>query len=308
MAGKKGGLGRGLDALFGDAGVTFEEPEKTERKKAAPKSAASRKKKTAADGELVLVDINDIAPNPDQPRKNFNEDKLKELADSIKAQGVIQPLVLTPVTGGYEIIAGERRWRAARLAGIKEVPCIVRKLTEEQKTLLTIIENMQREDLDPIEEAEGLNRMAETYGLTHEEIAKSVSKSRADITNSLRLLKLPEAIRNMVSERLITKGHARALLAVDNEGRQLQIAEEIVAEDLSVRATEKLVKGKQVRRKPRKKIIRKPADIAQVEGELKDIFGTKVKLEHKAGKGVISIEYYSKDELDRLIEMLRSLK
>ena len=306
MAGKKGGLGRGLDALFGDAGVSFREPKKDEIKKTPKKTAAETKKKLA-EGELILVDINDIAPNPDQPRKNFNEEKLKELADSIKAQGVIQPLVLTPVTGGYQIIAGERRWRAARLAGIREVPCIVRKLTDEQKALLTIIENMQREDLDPIEEAEGLNRMAETYGLTHEQIARSVSKSRADITNSLRLLKLPAVIRSMVSDGLITKGHARALLAVEDEGRQLQIAEEIVAEDLSVRATEKLVKGKQIRRKPRKKVIRRSADIAQVERELKDIFGTKVRLEHRAGKGVISIEYYSKDELDRLIEMLRSL-
>ena len=306
MAGKKGGLGRGLDALFGDAGVSFREPEKDEIKKTPEKTAAETKKKLA-EGELILVDLNDIAPNPDQPRKNFDEEKLKELADSIKAQGVIQPLVLTPVTGGYQIIAGERRWRAARLAGIKEVPCIVRKLTDEQKALLTIIENMQREDLDPIEEAEGLNRMAETYGLTHEQIARSVSKSRADITNSLRLLKLPAVIRSMVSDGLITKGHARALLAVEDEGRQLQIAEEIVAEDLSVRATEKLVKGKQIRRKPRKKVIRRSADIAQVERELKDIFGTKVRLEHRAGKGVISIEYYSKDELDRLIEMLRSL-
>ena len=302
---KKAGLGRGLDALFADAAPV----EETRR----PADAGGGKKSSeAADTEnedrVLYIDINDIRPNSEQPHKNCDEVKLGELASSIKSNGVIQPLIVRESSSGYELVAGERRWRAARLAGIKEVPCIVRKLTEEQKTLLTIIENMQREDLDPIEEAEGLNRMAETYGLTHEEIAKSVSKSRADITNSLRLLKLPEAIRNMVSEGLITKGHARALLAVDNEGRQLQIAEEIVAEDLSVRATEKLVKGKQVRRKPRKKIIRKPADIAQVEGELKDIFGTKVKLEHKAGKGVISIEYYSKDELDRLIEMLRSLK
>ena len=306
MASKKGGLGRGLDALFGDAGVSFREPKGNEIKETSEKTAAETKKKLA-EGELILVDINDIAPNPDQPRKNFNEEKLKELADSIRSQGVIQPLVLTPVTGGYQIIAGERRWRAARIAGIKEVPCIVRKLTDEQKSLLTIIENMQREDLNPIEEAEGLNKMAEAYGLTHEQIAQSVSKSRADITNSLRLLKLPAAIRNMVSDGLISKGHARALLAVENEERQLQIAEEIVAEDLSVRATEKLVKGKQIRRKPRKKVVRRSADIAQVEGELKDIFGTKVRLEHRAGKGVISIEYYSKDELDRLIEMLRSL-
>ncbi|MBR6444229.1 MAG: ParB/RepB/Spo0J family partition protein [Firmicutes bacterium] len=306
MASKKGGLGRGLDALFGDAGVSFTEPGKKEETKKPAKSGTDRAK-APADGELLLVDINDIAPNPAQPRKNFDEEKLKELADSIKSQGVIQPLVLTPTTGGYEIIAGERRWRAARIAGIKEVPCIVRELTEEQKSLLTIIENMQREDLDPIEEAEGLSKMAETYGLTHEQIAQSVSKSRADITNSLRLLKLPEAIRNMVSDGLITKGHARALLAVEDEGRQLQIAETIVAEDLSVRATEVLVKGKQIRRKPRKKVIRRSADIAQVERDLKDIFGTKVRLEHRAGKGVISIEYYSKDELERLIEMLRSL-
>ena len=306
MASKKGGLGRGLDALFGDAGVSFTEPGKKEETKKPAKSGTDRAK-APADGELLLVDINDIAPNPAQSRKNFDEEKLKELADSIKSQGVIQPLVLTPTTGGYEIIAGERRWRAARIAGIKEVPCIVRELTEEQKSLLTIIENMQREDLDPIEEAEGLSKMAETYGLTHEQIAQSVSKSRADITNSLRLLKLPEAIRNMVSDGLITKGHARALLAVEDEGRQLQIAETIVAEDLSVRATEVLVKGKQIRRKPRKKVIRRSADIAQVERDLKDIFGTKVRLEHRAGKGVISIEYYSKDELERLIEMLRSL-
>ena len=307
MANKKGGLGRGLDALFGDAGVTFDNNEKPKKKTAARKKTEEKKK--AAEGELLMIGLNDIAPNPDQPRKNFDEEKLNELAESIRTQGVIQPLVLTPKkSGGYEIIAGERRWRAARKAGIKEVPCIVRELSTEQKDFLTIIENMQSEDLDPIEEAEGLSKMAETYGLTHEEIAKSVSKSRADITNSLRLLKLPEEVRNMVSEGKISKGHARALLSLDSAARQMQIAEQIEKEDLSVRATENLVKGRAPKRKPRKKVSRKSVDITQVEGELKEIFGTKVLLDHKGQKGTISIEYYSRDELDRLIEMLRSLK
>ena len=194
MAVKKSGLGKGLDALFADAAVST----------GGSQGAEQNLKNINAHGETAedavrYIDINDIAPNEDQPRKVFDEEKLLELADSIKKHGIIQPLVLRKTKTGYSLVAGERRWRAARLADLKEVPCIIKKLTDEENMLLAIIENMQREDLDPIEEAEGLDKMAHTYGLTQEQIAKSISKSRPYVTNSLRLLKLSEEVQRMVS-------------------------------------------------------------------------------------------------------------
>lgn len=303
MAVKKSGLGKGLDALFADAAVST----------GGSQGAEQTLKNINAHGETAedavrYIDINDIAPNEDQPRKVFDEEKLLELADSIKKHGIIQPLVLRKTKTGYSLVAGERRWRAARLADLKEVPCIIKKLTDEENMLLAIIENMQREDLDPIEEAEGLDKMAHTYGLTQEQIAKSISKSRPYVTNSLRLLKLSEEVQRMVSAGSLSMGHARALLGMESEKQQKELADKIAREDLSVRAVEAAIRGKQPRRKPRKKTRRRDAEIERVENELKDVFGTKIILDHHGSSGRIEIEYYSRDELDRLIDMLRSVK
>ena len=210
---KSRGLGKGLDALFGDVEVALkkddEKPPEQEAKDDAPSSSE--------EGGIRYIDINYIRPNSNQPRKVFDEEKLSELADSIMSHGLIQPVVLRSADKGYEIVAGERRWRAARKIGLKEIPCIVKELSDEENMLLAIIENMQREDLNPIEEAEGLNQMIETYGLTQSEVSKSVGKSRPYITNSLRLLRLPEKLRNFVSEGSLSAGHARALVSVEDE-------------------------------------------------------------------------------------------
>ena len=294
---KNKGLGRGLDALFADQAPVYN-PAKEE-----PTGAPIQ----ARDGNAVVyININDIKPNEGQPRKTFVEEKLNELADSITEHGIIQPLVVRNHNGHYEIVAGERRWRAARKAELKEVPCIIREFTDEENMLVAIIENMQREDLNPIEEAEGLNQMIKTYGLTQAEVSKSVSKSRPYITNALRLLKLPEDIKNYVVEGQLTTGHARALLAVDDKEKQRLLCKKIIEEGLSVRKIEALAKTEA---KPKKKPLKKQksADTMHVESELKSIFGTKVSIEKKGKKGVIQLEYYSTEELNRLIELLKTV-
>ena len=212
MAAKNRGLGRGLDALFADQ--TTVEKEKAPEVKPDDANA------------IIYININDIKPNENQPRKSFDESKIEELANSIIEHGIIQPLVVRKNDPGYEIVAGERRWRAARRAGLKEVPCIIRDFTDEENMLVAIIENMQREDLNPVEEAEGLNQMIKTYGMTQEEVSKSVSKSRPYITNSLRLLKLPEEIRNLLAEGKISAGHARALINVSDKRSRRKSADE----------------------------------------------------------------------------------
>ena len=208
---------------------------------------------------------------------------------------------------GYEIVAGERRWRAARKTGIRKLPCIIRELTDEENMLLAIIENMQREDLNPIEEAEGISQMIDTYGLTQEQVSKSVGKSRPYITNSLRLLKLIPEVRELLADGSISTGHAKALVSVIDEERQLSIAKKVVREGLSVRQTEKLAKddGKPAKRATRKT---KDADVRRVEEDLKEVLGTKVTLNQKGKKSRIEIEFYSKDELERLIEMLKNIR
>jgi ParB family chromosome partitioning protein len=295
MAGKSPknrGLGRGLDALFADQASISQ-------------TAESSTQDNTGDA-VVYIDINEIKPNHNQPRKSFNEEKIEELADSILDHGIIQPLVVRKNGGGYEIVAGERRWRAARKASLDRVPCIIRDFSDEENMLIAIIENMQREDLNPIEEAEGLNQMIMTYGLTQEQVSKSVSKSRPYITNSLRLLKLPEEIKSLVSEGKLTTGHARALVNVRNKALQAQLCKKIIEEGLSVREVEKLVarEGKAVK-KPLKR--EKSADTKNVESELKNIFGTKVSINQKGKKGKIELEYYSGEELNRLIDMLKSV-
>lgn len=306
---KTRGLGKGLDALFGDAEVTLNTKvkEDTDTYKESGSEKHERKDKPSDNG-IVYVDINDIKPNSNQPRKTFDEEKLQELAASIEAHGLIQPVVLRKMKKGYEIVAGERRWRAARMTGAKEIPCIVRDLTDEENMLLAIIENMQREDLNPIEEAEGLSQMIDTYGLTQEQVSKSVGKSRPYIANSLRLLRLPASIRIYVSEGRLSAGHARALAGMSDEEKQKALAEKAVKEELSVRQMEKLVQAaKENRTGARTRRTVKNANVRRVEEDLKEIFGTKVNLSHKGKKGKIEIEFYSKEELERLIELLKTL-
>ncbi|MDY2681006.1 MAG: ParB/RepB/Spo0J family partition protein [Lentihominibacter sp.] len=307
---KTRGLGKGLDALFGDAEVTLQsraeknsknEDEKTED----PKQKVDKNERTG--GGIDYIDINDIKPNSNQPRKTFDEDKLNELAASIEEHGLIQPLVLRKAEKGYEIVAGERRWRAARKIGIREIPCIVRELTDEENMLLAIIENMQREDLNPIEEAEGIRQMIETYGLTQEEVSKSVGKSRPYIANSLRLLRLPETVRKYVEDGSLSTGHAKAIAAVSDEKKQIELAEVAIRDGLSVRQLEKLAQQDKSGVKTRSRVKQKTADVKRVEEDLKNALGTKVTLNQKGKKGKIEIEFYSKDELERLIELLKKL-
>lgn len=291
---KNRGLGRGLDALFADQAPIIEP---------AQQENGSEKRGDS----VIYVNIHDIKPNADQPRKVFNEEKIQELSASIIEHGIIQPLVIRKKKTGYEIVAGERRWRAARKAGLKEVPCIIREFSDEENMLIAIIENMQREDLSPIEEAEGLNQMIKIYGLTQEEVSKSVSKSRPYISNSLRLLKLPEEIKQLVTDGKISAGHARTLITIENKKIQAEICARIVKEDLSVRKTEELVASLN---KPKKKPLKKNKSVEtiHVENELKDLFGTKVSINNKGKKGTIQLEYYSQDELNRLIELLKTVE
>jgi len=285
-------LGRGLEALIGDAEI----------------ESGAAGMETEKKG-IEYIDINEIKPNHDQPRKVFNEEKITELSESIRLHGVIQPLIIRKAQKGYEIVAGERRWRAARAAGLREIPCIMRELTEEENMLFAIVENMQREDLNPIEEAEGLEKMIKTFGLTQEQVSGSVGKSRPYVANSLRLLKLPEEIRDMISSGDLSMGHGRAILSLNETKDQIELARRSVREGLSVREVEKVTEKpekRKMKRRPARKS--KDTDALQVEKELKDLLGTKVSINMSGSKGRIEIEYYSRDELERLIEMLRDLQ
>ena len=303
MAAKKGGLGRGLDALFADQ-VPVNEPEKEEK-------PVPEKKKTEdndSSDTVKYIKIHNIMPNADQPRKTFNEEKLEDLASSIKEHGVIQPIIVRKKGKSYEIVAGERRWRAAMKAELSEIPCIVREFTDEQNMLVAIIENMQREDLNPIEEAEGINQMIVSYGFTQEQVSKSVGKSRPYITNSLRLLKLPEYIKEAVSNGVISQAHGRTLLALDDKDKQKNLFEKIVKEGLSVRDVEKLSQESGKKKKKASVKKEKNPDLARVEYDLKESLGTKVNIIQNGKKGKIEIEYYSEDELERLIDILKTIK
>lgn len=296
MAAPKGrGLGKGLEALFNDVEISIH----------------SQNQPGENQEGILFLDLNDLKPNSKQPRKNFADDKIEELARSIEVHGVIQPIMVRPSGEGYEIIAGERRWRAARRAALKQIPCIVRELNEEQNMLVSIIENMQREDLNPMEEADALSQMITSFGLTQEEVSRSIGKSRPYITNALRLLKLPAEIQDMVVRGSLSGGHARALAGIKEEKKQLWLANRIAKEGLSVRETEALVnKENETAGKKTHRIKAKPKsrEIADMEEELKTALGTKVAISHGARRGKIEIEYYSRDELERLLEMLLSLK
>lgn len=290
MAERKG-LGKGLGALFEDVNIDSTEIEGSEANKE----------------DINFIETDEIAPNESQPRKTFNKEKLEELARSIKTHGVIQPIVVRKQGSHYEVVAGERRWRAARIAGLSEVPCIVRELTDEQNMLVAIIENVQREDLNPIEEARGIRAMIEDYELTQDEVAKAVSKSRPYITNALRMLKLPDAVLDMVSAGKLSAGHARAILSAKEE-EQTEIAKHVETKGLSVREAEKLSKkGLSFDRKKPGKHPTKNAAVKQIESELSSALGTKVNLSQNGNKGKIEIEYYSREELEGLIEALRAI-
>lgn len=323
---RKPGLGRGLDALFADVAPVseeeyiqddrqlIEESNATEILNAATNVKGEKKASTSEAQEkdrVLYIDINDIKPNSAQPRVNFDESKLNELAESIRINGVIQPLIVRRGKNGYEIVAGERRWRASRIAGLKKVPCITRDFDDRQNAIVAIIENMQREDLDPIEEAMGLRSMTEKYGFTQEQISSSLGRSRTYIANSMRLLKLPKEIQQYVSSGQMSAAHGRTIINITDADKQREIAEKIIRKDLSVRATEKLADKIKDELKPdRKKRSKKEEnsktdDVLAVEAELRRLLGTKVNIISENNKGKIEIEYYSIDELNRLIDILR---
>jgi ParB family chromosome partitioning protein len=311
MAGKKGGLGRGLDSLFGDSAV-LQTPTPVERPaetKAAPKKAAPKKEAAGAAEaaeSVVYIKLNDIKPNASQPRKTFNEEALADLADSIKEHGVIQPILLRPAKKGYELVAGERRWRAARLAGLKEVPAIVRDLDERTNAFYALIENMQREDLNAIEEAEGIKEIIDKYGLTQEETSKVVGKSRPYISNALRLLTLPEEVKELVNNGKLSQGHARAVAGLAGEKLQIEAAQKAAAEGWSVRQIESYTALKPKKKPAKKKAsAKKDADTRALEERLSEGLGTRVTVEGSPKRGKIIVEYYSPEELDRLSELLK---
>ena len=306
---KQRGLGKGLDALFGDVEVTIDKKPAVATETKTEENVSRGTTATEPEiGGIAYININDIKPNSNQPRKTFDEEKLEDLAASIEEHGLIQPIVLRKSGKGYEIVAGERRWRAARKIGIKEVPCIVKELTDEENMLLAIIENMQREDLNPIEEAEGLRQMIDTYGLTQEQVSKSVGKSRPYIANCLRLLKLPPAIVEYVANGELSAGHAKVIAGVEDEAKQISLAEDTIKHAWSVRQLEKITREEKPATRPAKKTVAKNANVKRVEEDLKEALGTKVTLNQKGNKGKIEIEFYSKEELERLIEMLKSVK
>ncbi|MHC1723403.1 MAG: ParB/RepB/Spo0J family partition protein [Aminipila sp.] len=298
---KNRGLGRGLEQLFSAVEINASEVSNNNQ------SIEENVNEEPNSNSILYLDINEIKPNVNQPRKRFDDEKIDELATSIETYGVIQPIVLRKSDVGYEIIAGERRWRAARKANLKKVPCILKELTEEENMVISIIENMQREDLNPIEEAEALQQMIERFGLSQEQVSKSVGKSRPYITNALRLLKLPFEVRAYVLEGKLTNGHARAIAGIEDETMQVVVADKAVEEGLSVREVENLAKtiGEPKTKKHTEKRIKSP-DVLKVEEELKEVLGTKVSLKHSGNKGKIEIEYYNREDLERLIEFLRN--
>ena len=303
MAVKRNGLGKGLDSLIPNKTVktTEKQANKTQKEKV----------KVEKSGETI-VKITQVEPNSEQPRKDFDEDALLELADSIKQFGVLQPLLVQKKNDYYEIIAGERRWRAAKLAGLKEVPVLVSEYTEQEVVEISLIENIQRENLNPIEEAEAYEALISEYNLKQEEVAERVSKSRSTITNSLRLLKLCEDVRQMVMYNMISTGHARALIPIEDPKLQYETAAIVYDQKLSVRETEAYVKAI-LEKKPEKEEKQKPQKdlsvfYSDIENKLKSILGAKIAIKASNNdKGKIEINYYSQDELDRITEMLYSI-
>ena len=301
MAVKRNGLGKGLDSLI---------PNKAEKTVKAEKKTEEKKEERKSESGEIHVKINQVEPNREQPRKEFDEDSLMELADSIKQFGILQPLLVQKKKDYYEIIAGERRWRAAKIAGIKEVPIIVKEYTNQEIVEISLIENIQRENLNPIEEAMAYKRLLEEFSLKQDEVAERVSKSRTAVTNSMRLLKLSPRVQQMIVDDMISTGHARALLAIDDEEQQYQLANRIFDEKLSVRETEKLVKAlKNPKTEKKAQKIEHTFVYDNIEEQMKNIIGTKVSVNPKAnGKGKIEIEYYSEEELERIYDLIMTIR
>lgn len=285
MAAKKGGLGRGLDALFADNSVE-------------ENSSAS----------AVKLSLNEIEPNKDQPRKTFDEKALSELADSIAQHGVIQPLLVRPMPdGSYQLVAGERRWRAARRAGLSEVPVVIREMSDSEMMELALIENLQREDLNPIEEAEGLQQLIHTYGLTQETAAARVGRSRPAIANALRLLSLPTPILELTRDGKISAGHARALLSLNDEEKMVEIADQILKKEISVREVERLAKvAAKEKKQPENNPLRRDTFYDEVELALTNSLGRRIKvnLNKKENRGTIEIEFFNQNDLTDLSRLL----
>ena len=283
MAVKKSGLGKGLDLIFAENDT--EDP-----------------------NSVVVLKISEIEPNRDQPRKEFEEESMAELADSIAQHGILQPLLVRPIFGGgYQIVAGERRWRAARRAGVSEVPVVVRELTDGQVMELALIENLQREDLTPLEEALGYQTLIETYGMTQDEVSKTVGKSRPSVTNALRLLNLPQEVRELLEEKKISAGHARALLSLPDEGLMKELAHLAADQEISVRELERLVKKIHQEQKQEPKNTQNKVRIPyfqEVELALHDHLGRKVHVSGTEKKGMLQIEFYGEDDLSELIRLL----
>ena len=292
MAAKKG-LGKGLDTLIPSNVLD---------------SADNKQKTGKAQTPDSVVDINKVEPNRDQPRKNFDEDALEELADSIRQVGLIQPIVVQDRKGYYEIIAGERRWRACKKAGLKEIPVIIRNFTEQEIVEISIIENIQREDLNPIEEAMAYKRLLEEFNLKQDEVAEKVSKNRTTITNSLRLLKLTDDVQQMIVDGKLSTGHARAIISIEDPAKQLEIAEKIFDEKMSVREVEKYIKSLDKPAKPKKKVNASLQVVYDnIEEQLKLMLGTKVSILSKSteGSGKLEIEFYNHDDLERIVEIIK---
>lgn len=324
MAGRKNGLGRGLDAFFPDrTSAVKESTRKTttktvkaekktgETEKEAGNTVAAKRKTAGSKSGAMFVKISSVEPNINQPRKQFDEDALLELSESIKQYGILQPLLVSDKKDYYEIIAGERRWRAAKLAGLKEVPVIVKEFTDQELVEISLIENIQREDLNPVEEAMAYKRLIDEFHLKQDEVAERVGKSRTAVTNSMRLLKLSEKVQQMLINEMITAGHARAILAISDKEKQETVAMKVFDEKLSVRETEALVKRMLEPPKTEKKSKFTTAEDAiyeSLEEKMKSIMGTRVQIHRKKNdKGKIEIEYYSKDELERIIDLFESI-
>lgn len=295
----KKGLGRGLDSLFGEY----------EEEKAPAEVKVETKVEQVVVNEPKEIEIGLIDRNPDQPRKNFDEDALNELAESIKSFGVVQPIIVQENNGRYIIIAGERRWRAARIAGLKKIPCLVREYTKQEVSEIAIIENLQREDLNPIESARAIKNLIEQYHLTQDEVADKIGKSRPAVANTIRLLTLPEAIINLVETNKISAGHARALLALESSVKQKEVALQIIEKGLSVRETERLIHNiNQGTKLSATKRPEKSVELKEFENQIKRTLLTKVQIKGNDNKGKIIIEYYNKEDLNRIYDVLNNRK
>ena len=280
---KKSGLGKGAAALFSDIADNLEET-----------------------SSVVMLNIIDVQPNANQPRRNFDDEKLDALADSIKANGIIQPIIVVKHDDMYMIVAGERRWRAARKAGLKEIPAIVQDYSDKQIMEVALIENLQREDLNPVDEAMGYKTLMNMFSLTQEQISERIGKSRSAVANSLRLLNLSEAVLDLIKEGKLTEGHAKVIMSLKDPSEQLAAANAVINKGISVRETEQLVKAKL---NPPRTIIKPNRQLAEYLSDLEDniskTMGTRVKIHHKNGKGKIEIDYYSNDEFERIMEYLK---